>query len=107
MCGIIGYTGPLTASRFFFNGLAQLEYRGYDSAGIAYFGSGSKIHVIKTVGKVAQFGELCKGIRKNLTAELATPDGRPMVELRLKNVDCDLGGASHYDRSIRNHRKLS
>ena len=61
MCGIIGYTGPLTAKQILLNGLAQLEYRGYDSAGIAYFGSGSKIHVIKTVGKVAQLKELCKG----------------------------------------------
>lgn len=61
MCGIIGYTGPLMAKQILLNGLAQLEYRGYDSAGIAYFGSGSKIHVIKTVGKVAQLKELCKG----------------------------------------------
>ena len=60
MCGIIGYTGPLMAKQILLNGLAQLEYRGYDSAGIAYFGSDSKVHVIKTVGKVAQLKELCK-----------------------------------------------
>ncbi len=61
MCGIIGYTGPLMAEQILLNGLAQLEYRGYDSAGIAYFGGDSKVHVIKTVGKVAQLKELCKG----------------------------------------------
>ena len=49
MCGIIGYTGPLMAKQILLNGLAQLEYRGYDSAGIAYFGSVSKVHVIKRV----------------------------------------------------------
>lgn len=37
MCGIIGYTGPLEAKRILLEGLAGLEYRGYDSAGIAFF----------------------------------------------------------------------
>ena len=42
MCGIIGYTGPLEAKdNILLNGLAGLEYRGYDSAGIAYFGNDS------------------------------------------------------------------
>ena len=49
MCGIIGYTGPLEAENILLNGLAGLEYRGYDSAGIAYFGTDSKVHLIKTV----------------------------------------------------------
>ena len=60
MCGIIGYTGPLEAGNILLNGLAGLEYRGYDSAGIAYFGNDSKIHLIKTVGKVAALKELVK-----------------------------------------------
>ena len=60
MCGIIGYTGPLEADNILLNGLAGLEYRGYDSAGIAYFGNDSKIHLIKTVGKVAALKELVK-----------------------------------------------
>ena len=53
MCGIIGYTGPLEAGNILLNGLAGLEYRGYDSAGIAYFGNDSKIPLIKTVGTVS------------------------------------------------------
>ncbi len=53
MCGIIGYTGPLEARTLLLNGLAGLEYRGYDSAGIAYFDACSKLKVIKRVGKVA------------------------------------------------------
>ncbi len=53
MCGIIGYTGPLEAKSILLNGLAGLEYRGYDSAGIAYFNENSEICVLKGTGKVA------------------------------------------------------
>lgn len=60
MCGIIGYTGPLEAKDLLINGLAGLEYRGYDSAGIAYFNTASKIKVIKKVGKVAALRECVK-----------------------------------------------
>ena len=60
MCGIIGYTGPLEAKDLLIGGLAGLEYRGYDSAGIAYFNTASKINVIKKVGKVAALRECVK-----------------------------------------------
>lgn len=52
MCGIIGYVGVNDAKKALINGLQTLEYRGYDSAGIAYF-SDDKIKTIKTVGKVS------------------------------------------------------
>lgn len=51
MCGIIGFTGFLNSSEVLLNGLSQLEYRGYDSAGIACFAD-NKIDIIKSVGKV-------------------------------------------------------
>ena len=57
MCGIIGYSGPLEAGKLLLNGLAGLEYRGYDSAGIAYFDGESRIRVVKKVGKVAALRE--------------------------------------------------
>ena len=38
MCGIVGYIGSRTASEVILDGLERLEYRGYDSAGIAVFG---------------------------------------------------------------------
>ena len=57
MCGIIGYTGPLEAKRILLDGLAGLEYRGYDSAGIAYFDEHFQINLVKTVGKVAALRE--------------------------------------------------
>ncbi len=59
MCGIIGYTGPLEAKRILLEGLAGLEYRGYDSAGIAFFDTDSKVRLIKQVGKVAALKHAC------------------------------------------------
>lgn len=52
MCGIIGYTGSLEAKNILLEGLASLEYRGYDSAGISLFEK-EKIHTVKTIGKVS------------------------------------------------------
>lgn len=51
MCGIVGYIGQNDAAPVLIKGLKKLEYRGYDSAGIAVFGDG--IHVVKTKGRLA------------------------------------------------------
>lgn len=59
MCGIIGYTGPLEAQKILLEGLAGLEYRGYDSAGIALCMEDSSVQVIKKVGKVKNLKEYC------------------------------------------------
>lgn len=59
MCGIIGYCGPLDAETILLDGLSQLEYRGYDSAGVALFDEQSKIHFIKAIGKVATLRKIC------------------------------------------------
>lgn len=52
MCGIVGYIGPKQAAPFLVEGLTKLEYRGYDSAGIAVF-DGDKINVEKSVGRLS------------------------------------------------------
>ncbi len=51
MCGIIGYIGNKAANEVIFDGLTKLEYRGYDSAGIAVIDD-AKIHVKKDIGKL-------------------------------------------------------
>ena len=56
MCGIIGFTGNLQAPGILVDGLQQLEYRGYDSAGIAV-NNGSETRIVKTTGKVATLRE--------------------------------------------------
>lgn len=52
MCGIVGYVGNAQAQDFLIDGLRRLEYRGYDSAGIAVF-DGEKINITKRKGRLA------------------------------------------------------
>ena len=56
MCGIVGYIGKADAPRVLINGLRRLEYRGYDSAGVAVL-DGDRIVVAKAPGKVAMLSE--------------------------------------------------
>lgn len=68
MCGIIGYVGINDAKKALIAGLQSLEYRGYDSAGIAYF-VGNKIKTEKTVGKVSC---LKKKVEENCADDVTT-----------------------------------
>jgi glutamine---fructose-6-phosphate transaminase (isomerizing) len=58
MCGIIGYVGSEDASPILLDGLARLEYRGYDSAGIAV-SDGEQIEIRKAAGKLAALRDRC------------------------------------------------
>ena len=51
MCGIVGYTGPQQAAPVLLEGLKKLEYRGYDSAGVAVNERGG-IHMVKSAGMI-------------------------------------------------------
>ena len=57
MCGIVGYVGPRPVVDVLVPGLAHLEYRGYDSAGVA-LNRGGSLDVIKTAGRIADLEEL-------------------------------------------------
>jgi len=59
MCGIVGYVGDKQAVDFLLEGLSKLEYRGYDSAGIAVY-DGAKIRVEKSVGRLAALRDKIK-----------------------------------------------
>ena len=60
MCGIVGYIGFNQASDFLLDGMAKLEYRGYDSAGIAVIGAENTIKIQKKVGRLANLEAIVK-----------------------------------------------
>ena len=57
MCGIVGYIGERDCSEVLLNALSKLEYRGYDSAGIAVF-ENNEIHVEKAKGELKNLREI-------------------------------------------------
>lgn len=61
MCGIVGYTGGEQAAPIILDGLTKLEYRGYDSAGIAVSDKGGNIDIIKAKGKLKVLYDLTEG----------------------------------------------
>lgn len=60
MCGIIGYTGRQPAKDILIDGLARLEYRGYDSAGIALLNDDDTLTIRKKAGRVDDLRKLCQ-----------------------------------------------
>ena len=65
MCGIVGYIGEKEAFPILIKGLRRLEYRGYDSAGVALVNGNGDLNVFKTKGKVDNLVEYCND--KNVT----------------------------------------
>ena len=58
MCGIVGYIGKKEAYPILVKGLKRLEYRGYDSAGVALISNNQQLNVYKTKGKVSELENL-------------------------------------------------
>ncbi len=91
MCGIIGYTGSRQAVPFIIEGLKKLEYRGYDSAGLAAFTNG-KIERVRAVGKVKKLEEALS--EKKIDSTLAightrwATHGRPSETNSHPHTDC-------------------
>ncbi len=60
MCGIVGYIGCKDAFPILIKGLRRLEYRGYDSAGVALVNTDGKLNVYKAKGKVDDLVSYCE-----------------------------------------------
>lgn len=58
MCGIVAFAGKRSAQPILLDGLSRLEYRGYDSAGVAFL-NGKGMHVIKKAGRIATLADAC------------------------------------------------
>ena len=95
MCGIVGYTGPRDAGPVLLDGLRRLEYRGYDSAGIALVTEDGDLFVEKRAGKVAVLTDALGGGPPTAGVGLGhtrwATHGRP----------CDLNAHPHSDCSGR------
>ena len=62
MCGIVGYVGPHQAQSILLDGLKQLEYRGYDSAGLAILEENGEVAIRREVGKLARLQTLVEQV---------------------------------------------
>ncbi len=96
MCGIIGYTGCRPVAPVLLEGLKRLEYRGYDSAGLAMVGDG-KLSLVREVGKVARLekaADALPGFADFTDCGIAhtrwATHGAPTVENA--HPHCDMGG---------------
>ena len=68
MCGIVGYIGKREVYPILIKGLKRLEYRGYDSAGVALINEDGGLNVYKTKGKVADLENFCSD--KNISGSV-------------------------------------
>ncbi|MEM7084842.1 MAG: glutamine--fructose-6-phosphate transaminase (isomerizing) [Bacteroidota bacterium] len=93
MCGIVGYIGARQAYPIILNGLKRLEYRGYDSAGVALF-DGTDIVVSKTKGKVA---DLETRVEKEIDTEAHLGIGH--TRWATHGVPNDINSHPHYSNS--------
>ena len=93
MCGIVGYIGKREAYPIIINGLKRLEYRGYDSAGIALF-DGTSIQLSKTKGKVV---DLEARVKKEITTNGNLGIGH--TRWATHGVPNDVNSHPHYSNS--------
>lgn len=71
MCGIVGYLGDKNVYEILINGLKRLEYRGYDSAGLALVTPSGDLNIYKAKGKVSNLEDFCSGKDLKATAGIA------------------------------------
>jgi len=95
MCGIVGYIGPREAFPILIKGLKRLEYRGYDSAGVALLNADEKLNVYKCQGKVADLEDFIK------TKDLGGSIGMAHTRWATHGEPNDANAHPHYSQSER------
>jgi len=109
MCGIVGYVGHREAVSVIVPGLRRLEYRGYDSAGIATISEGS-LDVKKTAGKIAALEALIASDRPTGALGIGhtrwATHGRPSDANAHPHTDCQSTVAIVHNGIIENYREL-
>ena len=109
MCGIIGYIGPRNAVPILIEGLKRLEYRGYDSAGIAVV-EGEQVQCQKTKGKIAALEEMVKENPMSSTVGIAhtrwATHGIPSTTNAHPHLDCASKIAVIHNGIIENYAEL-
>lgn len=110
MCGIVGYTGTKQASPFLLKGLATLEYRGYDSAGVEVLSTDGELHGVKCAGRVATLAERCETANLVGTCGIAhtrwATHGAPTDKNAHPHLDCTGRVAIVHNGIIENYREL-
>jgi glucosamine--fructose-6-phosphate aminotransferase (isomerizing) len=110
MCGIVGYTGPRAAGPILMEGLRRLEYRGYDSAGIALVTDAGELFVEKRAGKLANLATAIESRTPNAGIGLAhtrwATHGRPNDLNAHPHVDCTGEITVIHNGIIENFREL-
>jgi glucosamine--fructose-6-phosphate aminotransferase (isomerizing) len=110
MCGIVGYTGPREAGPILLEGLRRLEYRGYDSAGIALVTEDGELFVEKKAGKLANLRTALADRTPHAGIGLAhtrwATHGRPNDENAHPHVDCTGDITVIHNGIIENFREL-
>src|SRR5438034_7024037 len=110
MCGIVGYVGHRDALSFILPGLRRLEYRGYDSVGIATLSRRMALDVRKTAGKIADLETLLASDRPEGTLAIGhtrwATHGRPSNANTHPHLDCHAQLAVVHNGIIENYREL-
>jgi len=110
MCGIVGYVGPRDAAPILLEGLRRLEYRGYDSAGLAVLTDDGKVFIEKKAGKLSNLTEHLNGSAPTGHPGIAhtrwATHGRPNDANAHPHRDCTGRLALIHNGIIENYREI-